>query len=77
MKIIQILGGGCSKCQQLYANAESAAKALNLEYRIEKVTDMREIARRGVMTTPALVVDGSVKSSGRLLTSDQIKTLLS
>jgi small redox-active disulfide protein 2 len=76
MKTIQILGSGCARCQQLYANAETAAKALNLEYRIEKVTDLREIARQGVMATPGLVVDGVVKSSGRLLTPDQIKPLL-
>ena len=76
MKTIQILGSGCAKCQQLYANTETAAKALNLEYRIEKITDLREIVKRGVMTTPGLVVDGAVKSTGRLLTPDQIKPLL-
>jgi len=76
MKKIQILGGGCAKCQQLYANAETAAKTLNLEYQIEKISDLQEIAKRGIMTTPGLVVDGVVKSSGRLLTSEQIKTLL-
>lgn len=76
MKKIQILGGGCAKCQQLYANTETAAKALNLEYEIEKISDLREIAKRGIMTTPGLVVDGVVKSSGKLLTPEQIKVLL-
>ncbi len=76
MKTIEILGSGCAKCQQLHANTEAAAKALSLEYRIEKVTDLREIAKRGVMATPGLVVDGVVKSSGRLLTPEQIKPLL-
>lgn len=76
MKTIEILGSGCPKCQQLYANAEAAAKALNLEYRIEKITDLREIVKRGVMTTPGLAVDGTVKSAGRLLTAEQIKPLL-
>ena len=76
MKKIQILGGGCAKCQQLYANTETAAKALNLEYQIEKISDLQEIAKRGIMTTPGLVVDGIVKSSGKLLTPEQIKTLL-
>ncbi len=76
MKTIQILGSGCAKCQQLYANTETAAKALNLEYRMEKITDLREIAKRGLLATPGLVVDDVVKSSGRLLTADQIKPLL-
>jgi small redox-active disulfide protein 2 len=76
MKKIQILGGGCAKCQQLYANTESAAKALNLEYQIEKISDLQEIAKRGIMMTPALAVDGVVKSSGRLLSSEQIKSML-
>lgn len=76
MKKIQILGRGCAKCQQLQANTESAAKALNLEYQIEKITDLQQIAKMGVMMTPGLVVDGVVKSSGRLLTPDQIKTIL-
>ncbi|MFT3780510.1 MAG: thioredoxin family protein [Nibricoccus sp.] len=77
MKKIQILGGGCAKCAQLYANTEAAAKALNLEYRIEKISDFQQIAKAGVMTTPGLVVDGVVKSSGKLLSADQIKALLS
>ncbi|PTX92279.1 thioredoxin family protein [Opitutus sp. ER46] len=76
MKNIEILGGGCAKCQQLQANTEAAAQALGLEYHIVKVSDLREIAKRGVMSTPGLVVDGVVKSSGRLLTPDQIKPLL-
>lgn len=77
MKTIEILGGGCSKCQQLHANVETAVRALGIECRVEKVTDFGEITSRGVMLTPALAVDGVVKSSGRLLTVDQVKTLLS
>jgi len=76
MKIIEILGSGCAKCQQLHVNSEVAAKALGIEYQITKVSDMREIMKRGVMTTPALVVDGQVKSSGKLLSPEQIKGLL-
>lgn len=76
MKKIQILGGGCAKCQQLYANTEAAAKGMNLEVQMEKVSDLKEIVRLGVMTTPGLVVDGVVKSSGRVLTAEQIKALL-
>jgi small redox-active disulfide protein 2 len=76
MKTIEILGSGCAKCQQLYANTEDAAKALGLDCRLEKITDMREIVKRGVMMTPGLIVDGVIKSSGRLLTPEQIKPLL-
>ena len=76
MKKIQILGGGCAKCHQLQANAEAAARSLGLEYQIEKITDFREIARRGVLTTPGLAVDGVVKSAGKLLTAEEIKGLL-
>lgn len=77
MKKIEILGGGCAKCQQLHANAEAAVSALGIECRIEKVTDFGEITSRGVMLTPALVVDGAVKSAGRMLTVEQIKAFLS
>ena len=76
MKKIQILGTGCAKCQQLTANAEAAAKQLGLPFEIVKVTQIPEIMKFGVMSTPALAVDGVVKSSGRLLTPEQIKPLL-
>lgn len=76
MKNIEILGGGCSKCHQLHANTESAAKDLGLEYQITKITDLREIMKRGVMTTPGLVVDGQVKSAGKVLSAAQIRDLL-
>jgi small redox-active disulfide protein 2 len=77
MKKIQILGTGCAKCQQLTANAESAARQLGLAFEIVKVTQIPEIMKFGVMSTPALVVDGVVKSQGRLLAPEQIKPLLS
>lgn len=77
MKTIEILGGGCAKCQQLHANTETAVRDVGLECRIEKVTDFGEITSRGILLTPALAVDGIVKSAGRLLTVEQIKTLLS
>ena len=73
MKKIQILGGGCPKCQKLAANAEEAAKDLGLDYELEKVTDINKITGFGVMITPALVVDGEVKSSGKVLSADEIK----
>ncbi|OPZ61000.1 MAG: hypothetical protein BWY87_00117 [Deltaproteobacteria bacterium ADurb.Bin510] len=73
---IQILGTGCPKCRTLTANAESAVKELGLTAEIEKVSDIKEIVSFGVMTTPALAVDGVVKSAGKLLSPDEIKKLL-
>ncbi len=76
MKRIQILGTGCPKCQALAANAEAAAKALGIAYTIEKVTDIREILKFGVMLTPALVVDGKVVAVGKVPDAEAIKAFL-
>jgi len=73
MKKIQILGTGCPKCKTLAANAEQAAKELGVDYEIEKVQDINEIVSFGVMTTPALVVDGKVLSAGKILSAEEIK----
>ncbi len=74
---IQILGTGCPKCKKLAENAEAAAQALGIEYEIEKVTDINEIMKAGVMMTPALVVDGAVKSAGKAISADDIQKFLS
>jgi small redox-active disulfide protein 2 len=76
MKKIQILGMGCSKCKSLAQNAETAAKELGLQYSLEKVTDLKEIMKFGVMTTPALVIDDKVKTAGKLLNVNEIKEML-
>jgi small redox-active disulfide protein 2 len=76
MKKLQILGTGCAKCRMLTDHTEQAAKALGLDYTLEKVTDINDIIAFGVMATPALVVDGEVKVAGRVPTADAIKTLL-
>jgi small redox-active disulfide protein 2 len=76
MKLVQILGPGCPKCKTLAANAEAAIKTIGVEARIEKVEKIAEIMTFGVMTTPALVVDGKVRSAGRVLSSDDIAKLL-
>ena len=76
MKKIQVLGPGCSNCERLMENARAAAEELGIEFELEKVTDITEITRLGVMMTPGLVVDGEVKSSGRVLSAPQIKELL-
>jgi small redox-active disulfide protein 2 len=73
---IQILGSGCAKCRQLTAVAEQAANDMSIEYELEKVTDVRRYADFGVMFTPALVVDGAVKVSGRVPSLDETKKLL-
>ena len=77
VKKIQILGTGCPKCRKLAENAETAAKVLGIEYEIEKVTDINEIMNFGVMMTPALVVDGQVKVSGKVPSIEDIKKMLS
>lgn len=73
---IEILGTGCPKCKTLTANAEQAVKELGIEAEIVKVTKLQDIMNYGVMLTPALVVDGAVKSSGKVLSSEEIKKLL-
>ena len=73
---IEILGMGCPKCKQLMANAEAAAKELNIQAEISKVADIDQITHYGVMVTPALAVDGQVVSSGKLLNKDEIKRFL-
>jgi len=77
MKKIQILGTGCPKCKKLAENAETAARDLGGEFEIEKVTEINEIMKFGVMMTPALVIDGQVKAVGKVPSSDEIKSMLS
>ena len=74
---IQILGSGCTKCRSLTAITEQAAHDLGIEYELEKITDVKRYPDFGVMFTPALVVDGTVKSSGRVPSLDEAKMLLS
>jgi len=76
MKKIQILGTGCPKCKKLTENAEAAAKELELEFEVEKVADINEMMKFGVMITPALVVDGKVKVVGKVPSTDEIKQML-
>lgn len=74
--ILKIYGSGCSKCKNLTANAEAAARALDISYTVEKVTDMNAIIDAGVMQTPALEIDDEIVVEGKVLSSDEIKTLL-
>ena len=76
MKKLQILGPGCPKCKKLAQNVEAAANDLDIEYKIEKVTDINEIMKFGVMLTPALVINGQVKVVGKVPGVDEIKEIL-
>ncbi len=73
MIAIQILGTGCPKCRQLAANVEEAVRGLGIEARIEKVEKLADIMKFGVMMTPALAVNGEVKSSGKVLSAEEIR----
>jgi small redox-active disulfide protein 2 len=73
---ITILGTGCSTCQTLEANTERALEQVSLDVSLEKIEDMEEIMSYGVMSMPALVVDGDVKVSGRVPDPDEIATLV-
>lgn len=73
---IQILGGGCPKCHKLAENAETAARELGLDFDVEKVTQLKDIMAFGVMVTPALAVDGEVRSVGKVPSVDEIKDMI-
>jgi small redox-active disulfide protein 2 len=77
VKKIQILGTGCPKCKKLAENAEAAAKELGIEYELEKVTQINDIMKMGVMITPALAIDGTVKVAGKVVSPEDIKAMLS
>lgn len=72
---LQIYGSGCAKCQQLTANAETAARRLGLEYEVEKITDVNAIIDAGVMRTPALAVDGNIVVEGKVPGSNELEQL--
>ncbi len=74
---IKVLGTGCSKCKKLTEATEHAAKELGIKINLEKVTDMEKILSYSVMSTPALVVNGTVKVMGRVPTNDELKKMLS
>lgn len=73
---VKILGSGCAKCNTLEASTKAALAQLNMDTTIDHVTDFVQIAAYGVMTTPALVVDGKVVSYGKVLKTDEVVSLL-
>jgi len=73
---IEILGTGCAKCKKLYENTLEAVKLSGKEAEVSKVEDIKKIMEYGVMSTPAIVVDGVVKASGKLVSPEEIKAML-
>ncbi len=76
MITIEILGTGCKKCQQLEVNARTAAKTLGQAVDVSHITDVVTIATRGVMSTPALAINGMIVSTGKVLTAAEVETFL-
>ena len=76
MKVIEVLGPGCANCQRVEANAREAIAMAGVAAEVRHVTDYREIAARGVMSTPGLVIDGRVVSTGRIPNAGDIATWL-
>jgi len=77
MKKLQILGTGCATCEKLADMTRAAAEDLHLAFELEKVTAMEDILAFNILATPALVVDGDVKVSGRLPSEDELHAMLS
>ncbi len=73
---IQILGTGCARCKTLTANAERAVQELGVQTEVEKVTGIKEIMEFQILMTPGLVIDGKVKSAGRIPSPEEIKQML-
>ena len=76
MKLIQVLGPGCAKCEKLKHNAEEAVAQSAVEATVEKITDINVITGFGVMMTPALAIDGEVKVVGKVPSSEDLRKLL-
>lgn len=73
---IKVLGGGCAKCNALESATREALEKLGMDTAIDHVTDFSQIAAYGVMTTPALVIDGKVVAFGKVLKTDEVVALL-
>jgi small redox-active disulfide protein 2 len=76
MKKLLVLGPGCPRCETLYDLTRQAADEIGVEYEIEKLTDITQFARFGVMMTPGLIVDGKLVVHGKVPTLDEVKDLL-
>ena len=76
MKKIIVLGPGCPRCETLAKLTQQAADQVGIEYEFEKVTDIKEFMKYGMMMTPGLVVDGELKVQGKVPSLDEIKNML-
>jgi len=76
MKEVKVLGPGCPKCRELYETTQKVIDASTVECKLTKVTDINDIISFGIMITPALVVDGDVKVSGRIPSPEEIEEYL-
>jgi small redox-active disulfide protein 2 len=74
---IEILGTGCPKCKKLFENAQEAVNNLGARADVVKVEDIQQIMNAGVMLTPAIAIDGEIKSSGKVLSVEEIKKIIS
>ena len=74
--LIQIAGTGCAKCKKMAEVAEVAAQQINADYELEKVTDITKIIELGILTTPALLVNGKLRCSGRVPSVEEVKKFL-
>jgi small redox-active disulfide protein 2 len=76
VKKVQVLGTGCPKCRTLFENAEAACNDSSAEFELEKIDDINRIIEFGIVTTPALLIDGEVKAVGKVLSKEEIRELL-
>jgi small redox-active disulfide protein 2 len=74
---IEILGTGCPKCKRLFENAQEAVRSIGTAADVVKVEDIQQIMNAGVMLTPAIAIDGEIKSSGKVLSVEEIKKIIS
>lgn len=73
---LEVYGTGCAKCERLMEAVDRAAKELNLDFTLEKVSDIQQIVKKGIMSTPAFAIDGTVKTTGKIPSHDELLTLL-
>ena len=77
MKDIKVLGPGCANCEKLFELTKQAANELKLDCNVEKITDIMQITNYGVIMTPALVIDGEVKVTGKVPSLEDLKKIMS
>jgi len=74
--VIKVMGGGCKSCEKLHEYAKTAVEELGIDAEVLYITDMEEIMKAGIMSTPALIVDDVVKATGRVPKTKEIKKMI-